>query len=69
MTEACGVTFAEARTGIEMMKLEGVDIPFANATLMLKMKQSWRAKDTEDRSFLQELLRNTPPPAAPLPPG
>lgn len=69
MTEACGITFADTHDGIETVEMDGVAIPFANAPLMLKMKQSWRAKDVEDRMFLQELIKNPPPPAAPLPPG
>ena len=39
------------------------------ASMMLKMKQGWRVKDVEDRSFLQELLKNRPSPGAPPPAG
>ena len=60
MTAACGVTFEEVRDHIENVEIEGVRIPFADAHMMLKMKQGWRAKDVEDRSFLQELLKNRP---------
>jgi hypothetical protein len=62
MTAACGVTFEEVRDHIEHVDIEGVKIPFADATMMLKMKQGWRAKDIEDRSFLQELLKKRPSP-------
>lgn len=58
MTAACGVTFEEVREHIEAVVLDGVMVPFADATMMLKMKQGWRAKDIEDRSFLQQLLKN-----------
>lgn len=61
MTEACGVTFEEVRDHIESVEIDGVTVPFADAIMMLKMKQGWRAKDSEDRSFLQELLKNRPP--------
>lgn len=57
MTEACGVTFEDARDGIELETIDGVPIPFASAVLMLKMKQGMREKDAADRSFLQQLLR------------
>jgi hypothetical protein len=57
MTEACGVGFEEARSGIEIEVVDNVPIPFASAELMLKMKQSPREKDVADRSFLQQLLR------------
>lgn len=69
MTVACGVTFDEVRDHIEYAEIEGVRIPFADATMMLKMKQGWRVKDVEDRSFLQELLKNRPSPGAPPPAG
>jgi len=45
MTEACGVTYEDARGGIEIMDMQGVSIPFAGAPLMLKMKQGSRQKD------------------------
>jgi len=57
MTEACGVTYEEARSGIEHMTIQGVEVPFAGAELMLKMKQGTRDKDAADRSFLQQLIR------------
>lgn len=60
MTEACGVTFEEARSGIESMTIQGVAVPFAGAKLMLKMKQGTREKDAADRSFLQQLIRQGP---------
>jgi len=57
MTEACGVRFEDALSGIETEVIDGVSIPFAGADLMLKMKQSPREKDAADRSFLQQLIR------------
>jgi hypothetical protein len=62
MTEACGVRFEDTRDGTEIAVIDGVPIPFAGAELMLKMKQSVREKDAMDRSFLQQLIRNRPPP-------
>jgi hypothetical protein len=56
MTEACGVSFDEARSGIETEIIDGVPIPFASAELMLRLKQSSREKDVQDRSFIQQLL-------------
>ncbi len=58
MTEACGVRFEDAVGGIETELIDGVSIPFAGAELMLKMKQGTREKDSTDRSFLQQLIRN-----------
>lgn len=56
MTEACGVSFEEASCGIETVEIDGVPIPFASATLMLKMKQGVREKDGMDRKFLESLM-------------
>jgi hypothetical protein len=58
MTEACGVTYEDAREGVEIVRVQDVGVPFAGAELMLKMKQGSREKDTADRSFLQELIKS-----------
>jgi hypothetical protein len=60
MTEACGVRYEDAVSGIETEVIDGVPIPFAGAELMLRMKQSPREKDSTDRSFLEELIRRKP---------
>lgn len=60
MTEACGVSYESALSGIEIEVIDGVPIRFAGAELMLRMKQGVREKDAGDRSFLQQLLRNGP---------
>ncbi|MBL9218449.1 MAG: hypothetical protein JNG82_08175 [Opitutaceae bacterium] len=53
MTEASGIGYAEAETGIEWVELTGVKVPFASAELMLRFKQSLREKDVMDRQFLE----------------
>ena len=58
MTEACGVTYEDAREGVEIVQMQDVGVPFAGAELMLKMKQGAREKDAADRSFLQQLIRS-----------
>jgi hypothetical protein len=58
MTEACGVHFEDAEKGIETEIIDGVPIPFAGAELMLRMKKSPREKDSADRAFLQNLIRD-----------
>ena len=57
MLSACGVTYEEAVSGIEIKVIEGVSIPFASARMLLKMKQTYRDKDIPDRLFLEEKLR------------
>jgi hypothetical protein len=59
MTEACGVRYGDAAGGIETEEIEGGRLPFADAQLMLKMKQSPREKNVVDRNFLQQLIRNS----------
>jgi hypothetical protein len=56
MTEACGVSFDEAKDGIEIETLQGEPIPFAGPELMLKLKRGFREKDQLDRSFVQYVL-------------
>ena len=41
MTEACGVGYEEAATGIEIENLQGEPIPFAGPELMLKLKRGF----------------------------
>ena len=49
MTEAGGIRYEDAADGIEIEVIEGVPVPFAGAELLLKMKQSPRAKDVPTR--------------------
>jgi hypothetical protein len=60
MGKACGLTYDDAKGEIEWQEIDGVQIPFASATLMLKLKQSIREKDTMDRNFLVSLLNSAP---------
>lgn len=55
MTEASGISYDEAESEIDWVPLGGVKIPFANKTLMLRFKQSARAKDVIDRRFLEDI--------------
>jgi hypothetical protein len=63
MTAACGVSFTEAQSGIQWFDLEGITIPFASPRLLLRLKQTHRAKDEEDRLFLQWKIAQEEPPA------
>lgn len=58
MTEACGVRFEDALSGIETEVIDGIPIPFAGAELMLKMKMSPRERDSIDRDSLQKLIHD-----------
>lgn len=56
MIAACGIDYAEASKSIETVEIGGVSIPFADAPLLLRMKQTHREKDAEDRIFLQRKI-------------
>ena len=67
MIAACGIEYPEALLEAQTFILNGVPIPFASPKLLLRMKQTHRAKDEEDRIFLhykiaQEEGRAEPPP-------
>ena len=57
MLAACGVTYDDAASEIEIRELQGVAIPFASAKLLLRTKQTYRERDIPDRIFLEEKLR------------
>jgi hypothetical protein len=52
MTSACGVTYAEAKEGLRIRAICGVEIPFANRDLMIRLKQGNREKDRIDLEYL-----------------
>lgn len=58
MRSACGVDYAAARQGIQTHAIDGVEIPFASAELLWRMKKpTHREKDIPDLLFLREWFR------------
>ncbi len=57
MKAACGVEYAEAREDISPVTIQDVTIPFASPRLLLRLKQTYRAKDAQDVLFLTTLLQ------------
>jgi hypothetical protein len=57
MKRSCGIEYAEARQNIELIRVRDTIIPFANARLLWRTKQTHREKDALDRAFLEELLK------------
>ena len=53
MPAACGIDYAAALPRIERKAVHGVEIPFADASLLLDTKQTWREKDQIDAAFLR----------------
>ena len=59
MGSACGIDFNAAETDIDWREIEGIKIPFASASLLLKTKQTVREKDEIDRHYLMRILEET----------
>jgi hypothetical protein len=57
MLSACGITYQEAVSEIEIKEIKGISVPFASAKLLLRMKQTYRDRALPDRVFLEEKLR------------
>lgn len=62
MISAGGIEYEEASKSIEPAQVQGVPIPFANAPLLLRMKQTHREKDAEDRVFLHRKIAESSQP-------
>lgn len=56
MTAACGIKYNETAGEVQIFDIEGVSIPFASPRLLLRMKQTRRASDEEDRIFLHRKI-------------
>ncbi|MBS3933246.1 MAG: hypothetical protein KGZ35_02735 [Truepera sp.] len=57
MKEACGIDYQEAAKEIVLFEVQGVAIPMPSAKLLLRLKQTLRAKDVQDREFLERKLK------------
>lgn len=60
MGKACGVTYAQAAPSALTYELEGVSIPFASASWLIRMKDTVRPKDAQDVLFLRRKLSGSP---------
>lgn len=56
MKAACGIEYNEAAREQMIMEIKGVPIPFASPKLLLRLKQTYRDKDADDRLFLENLI-------------
>ena len=56
MRAAGGIAYAEARSLVVPVEIEGVLIPFASPRLLWLTKDTLRDKDKVDRAFLAQLL-------------
>jgi hypothetical protein len=53
MAKACGIDYAEAQSGIQLIEVEGVKIPVASKELLIRMKDTIRHSDKIDVEFLK----------------
>lgn len=56
MRSACGIAYEEASRMTDEVEIDGVRIPFANARLLWRTKDTARDRDKADRAFLARLL-------------
>jgi hypothetical protein len=52
MTSACGVSYTDGIDDVSLRTISGIEIPFANRALMIRLKQGNREKDRIDLEYL-----------------
>lgn len=57
MGRACGLSYAEAATDAETLERDGVSIPVASPSTLIRTKDTQRPQDAIDRAFLEGVLR------------
>jgi hypothetical protein len=57
MGRACGVSYAEAARDAETLERDGVRIPVASPSTLIRTKETRRPQDAIDRAFLEGVLR------------
>jgi hypothetical protein len=57
MKSACGITYDEAKSSVQIVEVDGVPIPIASPELLWRTKQTGREKDKLDLLYLRELLK------------
>ena len=58
LAAACGVTWAEARTGAQVMDLDGDQVLVADPRTLIRTKQTVRPSDAADCAWLAHLVRD-----------
>lgn len=56
MAQACGIDYTSATEGVDWIVVEGVRIPVASKSLLIRMKDTIRASDKSDVGFLRALI-------------
>lgn len=58
MALACGIDYANAAKDAETLTIDGIDIPIASPSTLIRTKNRVRPSDAADRLYLEELLRS-----------
>ena len=56
MGVACGVNYDDARKDMEMLTIDGVAVPVASVSTLIRTKNTMRPSDAADRRYLEVLL-------------
>lgn len=56
MASACGVSFADAASGIQTVDIGGTRVPVADKSTLIRTKQTIRPSDQMDRDYLASRL-------------
>jgi hypothetical protein len=57
MGRACGLSYADVVQDAEVRTVEGVEIPIASPTTLIRTKDTHRPQDAIDRRFLEDVIR------------
>lgn len=58
LVSATGINYEEAKTNVDYVTIDDIEIPLANIDLLYKMKNTYREDDKMDRLFLEMKIRN-----------
>lgn len=61
MGRACGLTYADVAADATVRVLDGVPVPVASPTALIRTKDTVRPQDALDRAFLEALVRDSRP--------
>lgn len=56
MGRACGLSYAEAAVDVETLERDGVAIPVASPSMLIRLKDTPRPQDAIDRAFLEGVV-------------
>ena len=58
MGKACGLSYQDVIADAEYRQLDGVSVPVASPSTLIRTKDTYRPQDALDRAFLEGLIRD-----------